>query len=153
MIKPKEIKICKDQDCENEFKPFLSTQKYCSSKCTHKNKKPSKPPAAVKFKQRKAIKPISDKQKKQLAIYHRDRLVFLQKPENKKCPVTGAATTEIHHMKGRKGFADEWAKLKGIKLLHDQRFWLAVSRSGHRKIEENPEWAKDNSYSFNRLEF
>jgi frataxin-like iron-binding protein CyaY len=43
-------------------------------------------------------------------------------------------------MKGRSG-----------ALLNDKRYWLAVSRKGHRFIEDNPKWAKDNGYSLYRL--
>jgi hypothetical protein len=37
------------------------------------------------------------------------------------------------------------------KLLLDQRFWLAVSRKGHKAIEQNPEWAKKMGFSESRL--
>ncbi|WP_262885687.1 hypothetical protein [Myroides sp. LoEW2-1] len=43
-------------------------------------------------------------------------------------------------MKGRVG-----------SLFLDTRYWLAVSREGHRMIEENPKWAKEKGYSLNRL--
>lgn len=151
-IKPKETKTCQDEDCKNQFKPFLSTQKYCSSQCAVKNRKDQKPKKKkIYYLKRTPIKPISNKQKKDLGIYHKKRLEFLARPENKKCPVTGNATTEIHHMKGRQGYADEWARDQNIKLLNDERFWLAVSRKGHQKIEMNPEWAKEQGFSIDRL--
>jgi hypothetical protein len=37
------------------------------------------------------------------------------------------------------------------KLLLDQKFWLAVSRKGHKAIEANPEWAKKMGFSESRL--
>ena len=93
-----------------------------------------------KPKTRKPISKISKKKKIELAKYTVLRIQFLGKPENRKCPITGEKTTDIHHMKGRTG-----------DLFLDTRFWLAVSRNGHRMIEENPEWAKEKGYSLNRL--
>lgn len=91
-------------------------------------------------KQRKPIARRSKKRIVQELQYNADVKVFLGKPENSKCPVTGQKATEVHHKKGRIG-----------DLLLDQRYWLAVSSEGHRKIEMNPEWAKENGYSLNRL--
>lgn len=59
---------------------------------------------------------------------------------------------DIHHKKGRVGYADQWAKDRGITLLRDQRYWLPVSREGHNEIELNPQWAKDQGFSLSRLE-
>lgn len=74
------------------------------------------------------------------------------KPENKQCPVfPNLSTTDVHHKRGRIGYADEWARLNNISLYLDERYWLAVSRQGHRKIEDNPEWAKSKGFSLNRL--
>jgi len=91
-------------------------------------------------KPRKAIPKVSEKRKIENRKYTIERLRFLAQPENQKCPVTGKQTTDIHHMKGRIG-----------SLLLDTRFWIAVSREGHKQIEENPEWAKENGYSQNRV--
>lgn len=60
--------------------------------------------------------------------------------EGKRCPITGGKATEVHHMKGREG-----------ALLNDTKYWLAVSREGHIRIENNPEWAKEMGYSLSRL--
>lgn len=43
--------------------------------------------------------------------------------------------TEVHHMKGRTG-----------GLLLDKRYWLPVSRDGHQKIENNPQWALEQGF-------
>ena len=83
----------------------------------------------------------SKKGQKEDRQYLIKRLQFLAQPRNQRCPITGQMTTEIHHKKGRVG-----------KLLLDQNYWLAVSREGHRKIEENPEWAKEMGYSVSRLQ-
>jgi len=55
-------------------------------------------------------------------------------------------------MKGRKGYADEWALLRGIKLLHDERFWLPVCYGCHIEIEKNPEWSIKNGYTLTRTD-
>ena len=91
-------------------------------------------------KKPKQIPKMSKKRQQESREYTIKRLQFLAQPENLKCPITGEIATEIHHMRGRIG-----------SLLLDTRYWLAVSRKGHRKIEENPEWAKENNYSLNRI--
>lgn len=88
----------------------------------------------------KPIPKVSAKRKIENREYTIKRLQFLAQPENQKCPITGKQTTDVHHKKGRVG-----------TLLLDTRFWLAVSREGHKQIEENPEWAKENNYSLNRI--
>jgi len=39
---------------------------------------------------------------------------------------------EVHHMRGRAG-----------SLLCDERFWIALSKQGHRWVHENPEKARN----------
>lgn len=95
------------------------------------------------FLNQKPKKPIARRSKKRIIQelqYNADVKIFLGKPENRICPVTGLQTNQVHHKKGRIG-----------SLLLDQRYWLAVSPEGHRRIENNPEWAKENNYSLNRL--
>ena len=92
------------------------------------------------LKKNKSIKKVSDKRKIEMLKYKVLRIEFLGKPENQKCPITGKPTTDIHHMKGRLG-----------RLYLDTRYWVALSREGHKFVEENPEWAKKNGYSLNRL--
>ncbi len=87
--------------------------------------------------ERKRIMPRSEKRSKEERAYLTLREVFLK---DKICPITGQQATEIHHKKGRIG-----------KLLCDIKYWLAVSREGHIKIENNPEWAKEQGYSLSRL--
>lgn len=122
------MKTCADENCENQFKPFLSTQKYCSSSCTYKNKKESKP--------RQAIRQKSKKQASLDRAYSVLRKEFLSRGENCVCPVMLevfckiVSPTEVHHKAGRIG-----------KLFLDVSKWLAVSRSGHVWIHENPKEA------------
>lgn len=107
-------------------------------------KRPQKP-------KKHKIKNATAKQLKLLSKYRKIRDPFMRDPKNKFCPVTGQLTTDVHHKKGKIGYADEWARINDIPLLLDVRFFLAVSRKGHEKIETNPEWAKKNGYSIDRL--
>ena len=91
-------------------------------------------------KKAKSIRKVSKKRQKESRQYTIKRLQFLAQPGNQRCPITGQMTTDIHHMKGRVG-----------SLFLDTKYWLAVSREGHKRIEENPEWAKEMGYSLNRL--
>ncbi len=85
------------------------------------------------------IKKVSDRQREKDAIYFPLRDKFLR--QNTSCalfPLLRA--TEVHHKRGRVG-----------KNYTDVTTFLAVSRLGHRFIEDNPEWAKENGYSESRL--
>lgn len=53
----------------------------------------------------------------------------------------GCIPTEVHHGAGKIG-----------DLLTDTRYFVAVCREAHRMIEERPNWAKENGYSFTRLD-
>jgi len=99
-------------------------------------------------KEKKPINKVSAKRKEENAEYKPLREQFLY--FNKVCPITGGKTEDIHHKMGRIGFADDFAREENIPLLLDERFWLAVSREGHIKIENNPEWAYEQGYSVKR---
>ncbi len=129
-------------NCNQKFVPKYFLQKHCdedeckqaeriyqSIKLSDSRSKPNKP-----------IKKVSEKRSVENLQYAADRIVFLGKPENKICPITKKPTTDVHHKKGRIG-----------SLLLDQRYWVALSREGHKYVEENPEWAKMNGFSLNRL--
>ena len=88
----------------------------------------------------KPIPKVSKKRQIQNLQYSVLRTEFLGKKENQICPITGNPTTDIHHKKGRVG-----------ELFLDTKYWVALSREGHRFVEENPEWAKEKGYSLNRL--
>ena len=133
-IKPKEgVCVC----CER--KRLIYSKKMCQSCYWSDNKKKNEGKQKT-IKEFKPIPKISQKRKIENAKYIVLRIEFLGKKENSICPVTGEKTTEIHHKKGRVG-----------SLFLDVRYWLAVSREGHKKIEENPEWAKKEGYSLSRL--
>lgn len=81
--------------------------------------------------------------------YNRRRPGYLT---GKKCAVfPKQKATQIHHMLGREGYADDYARENDIPLILDERFWLPVCQDGHDKIEKNPDWAKDNGFSLERL--
>lgn len=93
-----------------------------------------------KPKKNYVIPKVSDKRKIDNLKYAAQRIVFLGKPENKICPITKWPTNDIHHKKGRIG-----------SLFLDETYWIALSREGHQYVEDNPDWAKDNGYSLDRL--
>ena len=134
LIKAKEgVCVC----CER--KRLIYSKKMCQSCYWSDNKKKNEGKQKT-IKEFKPIPKISQKRKIENAKYIVLRIEFLGKKENEICPITNKKTTEIHHKKGRVG-----------SLFLDVRYWLAVSREGHRMIEENPEWAKKEGYSLSRL--
>ena len=120
-------------------KRLIYSKKMCQSCYWSDNKKKNEGKQKT-IKEFKPIPKISQKRKIENAKYIVLRIEFLGKKENSICPVTGEKTTEIHHKKGRVG-----------SLFLDTKFWLGVSRNGHLKIENNPEWAKENGFSENRI--
>jgi hypothetical protein len=132
-----EFSICQLEGCRNEF--IASQNKYgdfCSKICLESQKSINK-----KQKARKSLKNVSPKRELENEQYKALRLEFLSRPENKICPIMKIETTDIHHKKGRVG-----------KLFLDTNFWIALSREGHRTVEGNPDWAKEQGYSLNRLD-
>lgn len=127
------MKICK---CGTEFKQYNSLDVFCSVNCKFKYGKK----VNLKLKSMKPIPKVSKKRQVENAKYSVLRIEFLGKPENQICPITGWPTTDIHHKKGRIG-----------ELFLDTRYWVALSREGHQHVEDNPEWAKENGYSLDRL--
>jgi hypothetical protein len=77
------------------------------------------------------INPVSNKRRTQNSAYGKARKEFLRL--HPICPVTGEPSTEIHHTAHREG---AWLLL--------ERYWVAVSRAGHRYIENNKEWSYKN---------
>ena len=138
-----DFKICKAKGCGEEFNSVFSKHRdYCSTDCYKASKS-----SDLKLKSLKPINNVSAKRKEEDAQYKILRQEFLSRPENKICPITGWPATEIHHKRKRRGYADEWARLNGITLYLDTRFWLAVSREGHQWIEDNPTESYELGYS------
>lgn len=94
---------------------------------------------------KKEPKPIARRTKegeKEDREYLKRRAKYLQEHPVCQCGAIGCTgvATEIHHRKGR-----------GIWLLV-VKFFLAVCRHCHDKIEAEPAWAKENGYSLDRVE-
>ena len=135
-------KICKLSGVV--WKQYNSLQKCNCDECKKLIPKkvyvPRKFNTNLKLKSLNPIPKVSKKRQIENAKYSVLRIEFLGKIENRICPITKQPTTDIHHKKGRIG-----------SLLLDTRYWIALSREGHKFVEENPEWAKENGYSLNRL--
>lgn len=141
-------KTCATEGCDVKFTPrFRTTEKYCSLSCYYADKKHKEgfPLYSAPLNKK------SKKRQKEDRVYSKKRKVFMEDPVNQICPVKGIRTTEVHHQMGRVGYADEEARMNGITLFLDERYWLAVSSPGHKLIELQPEWAKRMGYSLNRL--
>ena len=123
------LKVCKVSG--KEWQQYNSLQK-CPC-CSHSKPQPKETKKYV-------IPKVSEKRKIENLKYSVLRTEFLGKKENQICPITKQPTTDIHHKKGRVG-----------SLFLDTQYWIALSREGHKFVEENPEWAKENGYSLNRL--
>lgn len=105
----------------------------------------------IKLKEKKPIKKVSDKLADRLKQYVIIKAKWL--PGKMCCVFPDKVAIEPHHSAGRShnGYYDEWAEQNDIPLLLDVRWWKPVSREGHEKIENNPEWAKANGYSESRI--
>jgi hypothetical protein len=127
--------------CNAKFEPTYFLQKHCNNiNCERQWKDTFLKKNSGIDKKHKPIKKVSDKRKLEQIIYNSERIKFLSLPENKICPITKKPTTDVHHKKGRIG-----------DLFLDKKYWVALSRDGHKFVEENPEWAKENGHSLSRL--
>jgi len=126
-----QAKLKKCAGC-NELKHIWKSHgkdKYCQP-CWYSIEKP------------KSISPVSTKRRGEMDEYSKKRTAFLiVKPhcEAKLQGCTGVAT-DVHHKAGRTG--DNY-----LKIIT----WLAVCRSCHKFIEENPIEAKELGFSESRL--
>lgn len=128
--------------CKEKFTPRYFLQKFCEGfvcKIEEAQYQSQKLAKIINYP-KKSIPKVSDKRKVENLKYLAQRIVFLGKKENQICPITKTPTTDVHHKKGRTG-----------SLYLDETYWVALSREGHKFVEENPEWAKENGYSLNRL--
>ena len=129
-MKMKTTRICARKGCNQEFKMFRSTDKYCSGECTYIEQK------AKPRKKQKAIPVYTEKRKRESILYTKKRKVFLAKPDNKYCKVASHIfnevhlTTEIDHKAGRRG-----------KFLNYVPLWIAVSSKAHTWIHAHPKKA------------
>lgn len=104
-------------------------EKYCKE-CWYSKEKP------------KSISPVSKKRKKERSTYSVIREAFLVVKPHCEAKLVGCTlkSTDIHHKAGRVG--ENYLKITT---------WLAVCRSCHKWIEENPNEAKELNLSENRL--
>lgn len=125
-VKPVKSKTCIYKSCNNPV--------WSKGRCKWH---PLEKPAPQK---RSKLSPVGDKRLEELKEYRRRRRAFLQ--ANPVCKVDGCSNkaTDVHHMAGRVG-----------RFFLATAYWLAACRWCHRKIEENPAWAKENGYSASRL--
>src|SRR5208282_6027687 len=77
----------------------------------------------------KRLKPISDKRKKELAVYRRAKEDFLSA---RVCchSCDRPKKLDIHHAAGR----------IGLRLL-DERYWIPLCRKCHDEVRRDPAWA------------
>lgn len=120
-------KLKKCKQCGKEFKQYNSLMK-CP--CIG---------MVLKTPKRSPIKKVSDKRKVKDLQYYALRKVFLEKPENQTCPITGQQTVEVHH---------KFSGKDRDKYYLDVTTWLAVSRDGHNWIHENPKEAREKGYLY-----
>jgi hypothetical protein len=114
--------------------------------CNKMNRKSDK----VIVKETQPIKKFSDTRAKEERIYIAKRRKWLKGKTCKLHPDCKGPLT-VHHMCGRIGYADEWARENETSYLTDERFWLPVCLEGHQYIEDHPKWAYENQCSFKRI--
>lgn len=149
--------ICEwPEGCENQTEgrtSFCATHNHAQRKAERElSKKITKIEATqAKLKGRKTlIKPVSDKMAEALRVYSQMKKGWL---DGKMCAVfPHLKATQVHHSRGKVGYYDQMARDNDIPLLIDDRFWLAVSSEGHRKITDDSKFAIENGFSFLRTE-
>lgn len=93
------------------------------------------------------IPKISSKLKTELQTYRPIADKYLE--ENPICEVKDCDnySNQVHHKKGRVGYSDADARIIGLKLLWDVRFFMACCGDCHpSKIHNNPKWSYENGY-------
>lgn len=128
MIKPK-LKIC--SVCEKSSYLWKSSPpmcKNCAGKSKIENVTPE--PKLKEYFIKNEISPMSDKRKKELAIYRVNRDVYFKlKPV---CEFEGCSSTKVtlHHKRGRVG-----------RYLTDMRYFCSLCPKHHTFVNENPDEA------------
>lgn len=128
MFKSKKCKRCGDM-----FTPHRNIQTYCSIKCEVEQARKRK--LKKEENKQKNINPFSEKRNKQLKLYRQVRDVYMK--EKTICEVNECArkSEDLHHKNGRIG-----------EMLYNTAYFMAVCRSCHQKIHNNPSWARNNNY-------
>ena len=87
-------KKCRDEQCENMFLPYKTTQKYCSYKCSAKHHKPLKR-TPMKTKPKNAFEKEFEKRKKEIT----QRLINTWgKVICEKCGIDKSISFSTHHI-------------------------------------------------------
>ena len=131
-------KIGKCSECE----PSAPEQPLIAGKCkTHYWQFRSTKWKKSELKEKKPIPKFSKKREKENREYTIKRLQFLAQPENLRCFIDGCnkRADSIEHTRGRKGFADDWARENNVSLLLDVRFWKPCCNEHNLELERNPE--------------
>jgi len=126
--------LCHTAGCENYRE---GSTDYCSS-CNRQARKEAQE-LMKEAKVKKPIKAVADKRAKQLQQYSKLKAQYIaihQICENIGC---NQQATTIHHMAGREN-----------EMLLDVNYFKALCFDCHRKVEENPHWAKENKLSESR---
>ena len=133
------LNVCKVTG--KEWKQYSSLQK-CPC-CIHSKPKPKE---AKKY----VIPKVSEKRKALLPIYEKVRIEVLSEAKFV-CFVDNCknVANTCEHQKGRKGFADQWARDNNIPLLIDKRFLKPCCNYHNLEFERNPELAK--KYQLSKL--
>ncbi len=127
-------------------RPIENTDTGECASCGAARRKAERMPAP---KEKNAIAKVSASMAKKLATYSGEKAKWIT---GKRCAVyPDKVATEIHHMCGRVGYHDEWARENDVPLLLDKRFWLPVSHEGHERITANSQWASENQFTFLRV--
>ncbi|MFO0453025.1 MAG: hypothetical protein ACK52I_30930 [Pseudomonadota bacterium] len=129
MIKVKLKKCAKCQELKHIWKSH-GKEKYCKE-CWYSIDKP------------KSISPVSEKRRGEMNTYARLRDAFITAKPRCEAKLVGCTgiSTDIHHKSGRVG--ENYLKIGT---------WLAVCRTCHKFIEENPKEAKELGFSNSRLD-
>ena len=129
-------KICKLSGVV--WKQYNSFSKCQCEQCKAVQKKPQ--PKQKKFYR---IPRQSEKRKALNPIYEKVRIEVLTEAKFV-CFIDGCkrTATTAEHTKGRKGFADQWARDNNIPLLVDKRFLKPCCWQHNGDLENNPELSK-----------
>lgn len=139
------LKLCKRKNCNNKFKQYNSLQSYCSLSCKSLDK-----PLNLKLKSLYKIPKVSAKRKVLNPLYKTVSVEVLAEAKFV-CFIDNCknVANTCEHLKGRKGFADEWARDNNIPLLIDKRFLRACCWTHNIELENNPELSKQ--YQLSKL--
>ncbi len=121
------IGICRK--CGAEFKKYTTLDVYCSRSCV--------PTGEGTLKARTKIRNKSKKREADDRLYEILRRKFFEIEKNKVCPIMGTPSVEVHHTH---------CGTDRAKYYLDTDTWIGVSREGHEKIHNRPQWARDKGY-------